>query len=267
MGKLRFLRSRLPYVLKHGLRRGITLGYCPICDRPTAFCKEGDWLRDQFKCVRCLSIPRWRAIIVVLERFFPKWRELTIHESSPGGAASDKLVRECKECVQTHWFSGVPLGQHHAGYRCEDLEQQTFSDAEFDLVVTQDVFEHVLNPAKAFAEVARTLKPGGAHVFTIPWYYWKPTLVRASPDEGGHLRHHVEPDYHCNPIDPKGSLVVTEWGTDFCDFVFKASGLTTTAVYIRDRKQGIEAEFIEVFISRKLAADSQTPFAAAECGA
>jgi methyltransferase family protein len=256
MGKLRFLRSRLPYVLRHGLVRGITLGHCPICERRTVFFKEGAWLRDQFKCIRCFSIPRWRAIVVVLEKFFPKWRELTIHESSPGGAASDKLARECKSCVQTHWFQDIPLGQKHAGYRCEDLERQTFSDAEFDLVVTQDVFEHVLDPAKGFAEIARTLKPGGAHVFTIPWYYWKPTLVRASRNETGRLRHHVKPDYHDNPIDPKGSLVVTEWGADFCELVFRVSGLTTTVVHIHDSKQGIEADFIEVFISRKAAADS-----------
>jgi SAM-dependent methyltransferase len=137
------------------------------------------------------------------------------------------------------------------GYRSENLESQTFPDASFDLVITQDVFEHVLDPAQAFAEIARTLKPGGAHVFTIPWYYWKPTRVRAERDLDGSIRHLVEPDYHGSPIDPNGSLVVTEWGSDFCDFVYQCSGLTTTAIRIHDWRRGIEAKFIEVFISRK----------------
>jgi hypothetical protein len=35
----------------------------------------------------------------------------------------------------------------------EDLEALTFPDESFDLVITQDVFEHVLRPAKAFAEI------------------------------------------------------------------------------------------------------------------
>jgi SAM-dependent methyltransferase len=248
--KLKEISLRLGYVLKH-LRRGVVFGYCPICERRTIFCKEGAWLRDQFKCARCLSIPRWRAVVRVLDTFFPDWRKLKIHESSPGGAASAKFADECEDCVQTHWFPDVPLGQTHHGYRCEDLENQTFPDSTFDLVLSQDVFEHVLSPEKGFAEIARTLKPGGAHVFTIPWYYWKPTLVRASRDGMGGVRHHAEPDYHGNPIDPNGSLVVTEWGADFCDFVFRSSGLTTTAVHIHDRRQGIEAVFIEVFISRK----------------
>jgi SAM-dependent methyltransferase len=222
------------------------------------FFREGTWLRDHLKCARCLSIPRWRALIRVLESRFPGWRELSIHESSPSGAASAKLARECKHCVQTHWFAGVPAGAMHEGYRCEDLERQTFPDCSFDLVVTQDVFEHVLDPAKGFAEIARTLKPRGAHVFTIPWYHRKPTSVRAVRDETGAVRHLVKPSYHGNPIDPQGSLVVTEWGADFCDFVYRSSGLVTTALRLTDHRQGIEGEFLDVFVSMKATSESPT---------
>ena len=28
--------------------------------------------------------------------------------------------------------------------------------------------EHIFNPQSAFREIARTLKPGGAHIFTVP---------------------------------------------------------------------------------------------------
>jgi SAM-dependent methyltransferase len=38
----------------------------------------------------------------------------------------------------------------------------------FDLYLTQDVFEHLFDPAAAFREIARTLRTGGAHVFTTP---------------------------------------------------------------------------------------------------
>jgi hypothetical protein len=240
-------------ILVHALRRGVVLGTCPICEKWTVFFKQGTWLRDQFRCARCYSIPRWRAFIHVLNEFFPGWRGLRIHESSPGGAnSSDKLARECRDYTPTYFFPDVPPGQMKDGFRCEDLEAQTFPDASFDLVVTQDVFEHILDPARAFREVARTLRPGGAHVFTVPWFYWKETLVRAVRGEDGGVRHLVEPDYHGNPIDPEGgSLVVTEWGPDLPDFIYRHSGLTTTAVRIDDIGRGIRAMFIEVFISRK----------------
>jgi hypothetical protein len=63
----------------------------------------------------------------------------------------------------------------------------------------------------------------------------------------------MAPEYHGNPIDPNGSLVVTEWGWDFCDFVYDHSRLTTTPVRVRDRYCGIDGKFLEVFISRKRA--------------
>ena len=140
----------------------------------------------------------------------------------------------------------------HDGYRCEDLGAQTFGDGVFDLVVTQDVFEHVLDPARAFAEVARTLKPGGAHVFTVPWYYWKATVVRAHHDRGQVVHDH-EPQYHGNPIDPRGSLVVTEWGFDLCEYVRRCCGMHTTVEHLFDPGQGICGEFREVFVSRRVA--------------
>lgn len=237
-------------VLPHILTRGFTLGFCPICDKPTLYFREGAWLRDQLKCCRCGSIPRWRALIHVLNEFAPTWRQLTIHESSPSGPASAKLKSSGGDYIPSHCFPDVALGDYKNGYRCENLERQTFSSESLDLVISQDVFEHVLDPAAAFKEVARTLKPGGMHVFTIPWYSWKPTLVRAKT-HGATVQHLLEPDYHGNPVDPNGSLVVTEWGYDFCDFIYQTSGLTTTAICIRDRYLGIEGKFTDVFISRK----------------
>src|SRR4051794_24004875 len=94
---LRMLGLALP----HALRRGFVLGYCSICQARTIFFMEGAWLRDQFRCARCMSIPRWRAMIFTLEEFVPQWRQFAIHESSPGGAASDKLARECVNYTAT----------------------------------------------------------------------------------------------------------------------------------------------------------------------
>jgi len=74
------------------LRRKGDRGYCSICERQVYFEIEGAWLRDQYKCVDCQSIPRWRALMSVIAELYPKWRELKIHESSPGGPLSAKAV-------------------------------------------------------------------------------------------------------------------------------------------------------------------------------
>lgn len=232
------------------LGSAIHRGTCPACGRRTLFLKAGHWLRDHYFCLRCSSVPRFRALSRVLDERVPEWRSLEVHESSPAGAASARMARECRRYVATCFFPDVEPGATRDGYRCEDLERQTFGNGAFDLVVTQDVFEHVLDPARAFAEVARTLRPGGAHVFTVPWYYWKPTLIRAHREKGV-VVHDQPAEYHANPIDPGGSLVVTEWGCDLLEFIARSSGMRTTVERLFDPGQGICGDFREVFVSRK----------------
>jgi len=118
-------------------------------------------------------------------------------------------------------------------------------------VITQDVLEHLLDPVQSLKEICRTLKPGGAHIFTVPWYSWQDTKIRAIQD-GDKIVHLEVPDYHVNPVNDEGSLVVTEWGNDLIDTIYASSGMSTTVVHIRDRQTGVEAEFIEIFVSRKL---------------
>ena len=45
-------------------------GYCPCCDKKVVFYSENPWLRDYFICSHCFSIPRERALIVILEKYF-----------------------------------------------------------------------------------------------------------------------------------------------------------------------------------------------------
>jgi SAM-dependent methyltransferase len=229
----------------------VNIGYCVICSQWTVFIEKGPWLRDEYICFRCRSIPRFRALIHTLKTYFSSWRDLAIHESSPGSPSSDLLRRQGKHYSSSQFFPGVPRGGLHMGERCEDLHALTFADESFDLFITQDVFEHIPAPEKGFKEVARVLKPGGAHVFTIPLYKSKQTLVRARLKDDGVLVKYMPDDFHGNPIDPKGSLVTTEWGDDVIDFIYEVSGLKTEVIHYFNRRLGLDGEFLYVFISRK----------------
>src|SRR5206468_11241057 len=103
------------------MRRKGNRGYCSICERQVYFEIEGPCLRDQFKCVNCQSIPRWRALMLVVAELYPKWRELKIHESSPGGPLSAKLSRGCPQCLRTHLFPDTPRGLIDTALRGDDL--------------------------------------------------------------------------------------------------------------------------------------------------
>lgn len=228
-------------------------GYCPACSRNVTFVARNAWLREHYRCSNCGSIPRERALMVAIERYFPDWRNLTIHESSPANrGASKRLAQECSRYVASQFFPGVDPGSQVGDVRCENLEALTFRDASVDLHVTQDVLEHVYHPSKVFREMARTLKPGGAHVFTTPLVNKdKPSKLRARIGEDGQVSHLEPPVYHGNPISDKGSLVTVDWGYDICQAVFDSCGLFTHLVYIDDLSMGIRAECIEVLVTLK----------------
>jgi SAM-dependent methyltransferase len=238
----------MPYVINNQ-------GHCVVCDSHVTFFSENDWLRDHYLCNNCSSIPRERALMYCIEKFYPNWRELNIHESSPANrGASLKLKNNCKNYIGTHYFPNFAIGKTHStGWRNEDLENQTFPDESFDLVVTQDVMEHIFNPGLAFSEIARTLKKGGAHIFTVPLVNKeKASIINAKKDREGNVIILGNHDYHGNPVDSQGSLVTMYWGYDICDFILKHSGLYTTTVWIDNLFLGIKAELIEVLISRKI---------------
>lgn len=228
-------------------------GFCCCCDSNVTFTSKYTWLRDHYICSNCGSIPRERALMHCIETFYPEWKDLVIHESSPGNrGASLKLKNNCQNYIATHYFPDAPSGQIVKGFLNQNLEHQSFDDEIFDLVVTQDVLEHISNPEKAFSEIARTLKKGGAHIFTVPLVNKnKPSERWAELNSDRTVKFFGSPEYHGNPIDEKGSLVFMHWGYDICDFIFKKSGLYTTIVKIDNISLGIRAEYIEVLISRK----------------
>lgn len=99
-----------------------------------------------------------------------------------------------------------------------DMQQLSFPDGGWDLVVHSDTLEHVDDPVTALAECRRILAPGGALCFTIP-------II------GGRLtrrRDGLPPSHHGSESDP-AYLVVTEYGADFWTQVLDA-GFTTLRV-------------------------------------
>jgi len=98
--------------------------------------------------------------------------------------------------------------------RHEDVENLSFTDHSLDLIVSNDVFEHVPNPAKAFSECARVLKDGGVMIATIPFHCNSDKSITRAKITTGQLEHILKPMYHGNPISTDGSLVFTDFGWD-----------------------------------------------------
>jgi len=230
-----------------------TPGRCTVCLGDVIFSATGTWLRDELFCPNCRSLPRERALFHVLRTQFPTWTSMAIHESSPGTAGASRVLREnCAGYVPSYYFPGKPLGAEVSGFRNENLEELTFGDARFDLHITQDVMEHVLDPDRAFAELARTLKTGGAHVFTTPIVNGGGrSVVRARHGQDGGVEKLLPDVYHGDPINSAGTLVTVDWGLDICERIFTASGMFTVVFAIQDPSMGVLGAYTEVLVSRQ----------------
>lgn len=129
-------------------------------------------------------------------------------------------------------FDHKPLCGRHPPDSTEialDLENQCVADQSFDVVVTQDVFEHIYDATSAFREIARSLKPSGVHVFTVPTTSKNlTTFVAAERTERG-IQLNSPPEIHGNPVESGGSLLTRQWGYDIVDFIERSTGMSTSS--------------------------------------
>lgn len=108
-------------------------------------------------------------------------------------------------------------GQRVHGIQHEDVMALSYADESFDVVVSNDVLEHIPDPAKALRECFRVLKPAGIVLATIPFEPASDTTaVRARLTETG-IEHVLPPQYHGNPLSFDGSLVFHDFGWDLLE--------------------------------------------------
>ncbi|OGS99160.1 MAG: hypothetical protein A3F73_03755 [Gallionellales bacterium RIFCSPLOWO2_12_FULL_59_22] len=103
------------------------------------------------------------------------------------------------------WLKRLP---NHTLAEFPDVDMQAlpYADNRWDIILHSDVLEHISDPILALQQCYRTLKAGGAMIYTIPLIYGR--LSRS--------RRGLPPSYHGTPgIEKSGWIVHTEYGADF----------------------------------------------------
>lgn len=242
------------------LRGKIYIGYCPVCGNSTLFYEVSNYLRETCKCIICGSIARHRHLAMVLcnllgmkklyslKRLKTVCPNLKIYEAGSSGPIHDSLKNLggyiCSEFF-THVLSGT---SSENGVRCEDLQELSFENASFDIVITQDVFEHIRDPELAWKEIFRVLKPSGYHIFTIPYSKDHVTVRRVELEE--------EKDTFILPKvfhgdDIRDGFVYTDFGYDLIDYLDRI-GFSTQVFWSSDSDLDMyRIAGSSVFVSKK----------------
>jgi SAM-dependent methyltransferase len=110
------------------------------------------------------------------------------------------------------WLHRLPL-HVSASYPQVDMQQMTFADGSFDVVLHSDTLEHVLDPLAGLRECHRILRSGGWCCFTIPII-----TQRLSRSRKG-----LPLSYHGQAAARKQDFAVhTEFGSDCWELVMEA---------------------------------------------
>lgn len=142
---------------------------CPICGNNQFRTANR---RANAACAGCGALERTRLLWLVIDRLGIIGPRTKILHLAPEAALAKKLHaiagRRYKPCDFMPANYRLPFA-----VRKFDLCSDVFDlkDESYDVVIHSHVLEHVpCNPAVAFLELNRALRPGGHHVFAVPLY-------------------------------------------------------------------------------------------------
>lgn len=247
------------------IRIGFSFIYCNVCGKISKIRIRSTNLREDCICKKCRSNSRKRHISSV---FLKKLRNnshtfsslksinsnlnISIYNVESNGALHNNL-KHLKDYVCSEYFGSYEsIGKEVNGVLNVDLMNTPFDSNLFDYIVSTEVFEHIPNPYKAFGEIYRILKPGGSHIFTVPYYSNKENdEVRAILNERNEIVHLLEPQYHGDPIrSDEGILVFTIFAKEMHSKL-ENIGFKVEIDFQRSLKNGILGDNNIVFITTK----------------
>ena len=124
----------------------------------------------------------------------------------------------------------------------QDLCALTFASGTFDLVLCNELFEHVQYLDRAFAEVCRVLRPGGRLVGTCPLAFGqRESIVKAVADpQTGETQLLGEMEFHGDPIRPEhGAMVYRIPGWEMVEQLQEAGFSSARMHHVASWKHGV----------------------------
>jgi hypothetical protein len=197
-------------------------GVCPVCSAETRFENFTDNPRESGTCTNCGSFNRQRQMAHFIRRQFGLGSDVpfrfppgvVIYNTETTGALHKQLLSSASDYVSSEYFGPQFVsGQEVGGRRHEDLQRLSFADDSIDLILSSDVMEHVPEPYTAHREIFRTLKPGGRHIFTVPFDADRAQDNIRAKLVDGEIVYLAEQLFHGDPVRPEeGVLVWTIFG-------------------------------------------------------
>ncbi len=221
-------------VFKSQDKRVLFPGHCQNCDQDVDFIVDDNYAvdvagkkyvnyRERLVCPQCQLNNRMRALIGLLgeyvdikndkiylyEQVTPMFKAITEKSGGENIVGSEYLGEQ----YESGYIS--PEGVRH-----EDAMKLSFADASFKAILSNDVFEHVMDIKKTIKEAYRVLEEKGVLLTTVPFYFNQQKTQKRAEIKNGQLVHLQKPIYHGDPMNvEKGCLVIYDYGWDLLDLM------------------------------------------------
>ena len=185
---------------------------CPLCGPCMLIRLSRDGIG--VRCWRCGASAATLSLAAVLRSERPDFSRRRVYEISSRGALFQFLRREVEDFTFSEYYDDVPPGEMRGGVLCQDVQKLTFENGRFEICTSTEVFEHVPDDGRGFAEIRRLMGDGGVFLFTVPLGSAEATVERAV-SEGGAIRYLLPRAYHDDRICGRGRvLVFRDYGRD-----------------------------------------------------
>lgn len=172
----------------------LSKGECPLCNKSLFL----SFRRDPFmtRCLKCrTNITNLSLIAAIKNHFKEPYAGKSAYELSSYGCTLAWLRAHWPTVIASEFFPEEKPGSVIDGVLNQDVQQLTFADESFDLVTSNQVFEHVPDDIRGYAECFRVLREGGALIFSVPLYDTDRTERIAFLDQGN-VVFSGHPEYH-----------------------------------------------------------------------
>lgn len=163
-------------------RRKDRYGRCTVCGAETRFAHnawvlprdlariapEGFAERESQFCTECGSSRRVRLLADALLEHYGRGEIASIAHLVEDDRFRALEIAEINAVGRMHPFLASLPRLTWVEYPEQDIQDLTYADASFDLVLTSETLEHVPDFRRALRETRRVLRPGGRHIFTVP---------------------------------------------------------------------------------------------------
>lgn len=210
-------------------------GYCVACKKVVPFqVNVGVWLgeypslREGMRCPLCGMNNRTRLLVEAVLEFAGGRRRMDIGLLEASGPFFAAMKARFASVTGSEFFGPDhqpgELYEHRGKLvQHQDVTALSYPDATFDMFSHNDVLEHVYRYPQALAQMRRVLRPGGALIFAVPFFYdLDATLVRGIEAADGSVEHLETPEYHGDGIRDGGVYTFYHYGPDLLDAIAAA---------------------------------------------